>query len=61
MKKFIIEESAWVETTWTYEVEAENEEQAREKFNTSRPDLFIMKQENISDMESVIDIYEIEE
>lgn len=60
MKKFTIEESAWVETTWTYEVEAENEEQAMEKFNTNsyKP---IMKQENISDMESVIDIYEIKE
>ena len=60
MKKFTIEESAWVETTWTYEVEAENEEQAMEKFNTNsyKP---IMKQESISDMESVIDIYEIKE
>ena len=60
MKKFTIEESAWVETTWTYEVEAENEEQAMEKFNTNsyKP---IMKQESISDMENVIDIYEIKE
>lgn len=60
MKKFTIEESAWVETTWTYEVEAENEEQAMEKFNTNsyKP---IMKQANISDIESVIDIYEIKE
>jgi hypothetical protein len=60
MKKFTIEESAWVETTWTYEVEAENEEQARELFNTSKCE-FIMKQENISDMENMIDIYEIKE
>ena len=60
MKKFIIEESAWVETIWTYEVEAESKEQAIQKFNTGSYE-FIMKQENISDMETVIDIYEIEE
>lgn len=60
MKKFTIEESAWVETTWTYEVEAENEEQAMELFNMGDVN-FIRKKENISDMESVIDICELEE
>ena len=60
MKKFTIEESAWVETTWTYEVEAENKEQAMKKFNMGTYEL-IRKKENMSDMESVTDIYEIEE
>jgi len=60
MKKFTIEESAWVETTWTYEVEAENEEQAMELFNMGDGKL-VMKQENNSDLETVIDIYEIKE
>jgi hypothetical protein len=60
MKKFTIEESAYIETTWIYEVEAENEEQAMEKFNTGTHK-WVEKQENIGDMETVIDIYEIKE